>query len=122
MQAPMYEYFRPLYVQIVEIGRISQTRPGAVPLWIRWLYRGYLGAQRFLTGLHPQIESSLRERAVGGVIQENDRILYRRCFYRVTRAWGLLGDNTRFYLIGVLACLHRPELFFAIIVGPMNLI
>jgi len=122
IQAQMYEYFRPLYVQIVEKGQISQIRPAAVPPWIRWLYRGYLVAQRSLTGLHPRVEARVSMRAVGGCIQENDRIRYRRCFYRITRAWGLLGDNTRFYIIGLLACVHRTDLFFAIVFGPMNLV
>ena len=37
------------------------------------------------------------------------------------RGWNLLGDNTRFYAIGVLVCLHRTELFFAFVLLPMNL-
>jgi hypothetical protein len=33
----------------------------------------------------------------------------------------LLGDNTRFYAIGVLVCLHQIDLFFAFVLLPMNL-
>jgi hypothetical protein len=37
------------------------------------------------------------------------------------RGWNLLGDNTRFYAIGVLAWIHHPEWFFIFIVVPMNI-
>src|SRR5205823_3146233 len=46
---------------------------------------------------------------------------YRDCFYWPMRGWNLLGDNTRFYAIGVLAWLHRLDLFFIFILVPMNL-
>ena len=37
------------------------------------------------------------------------------------RGWNFLGDNTRFYAIGLLACFHRIDLYFAFILLPMNL-
>jgi hypothetical protein len=77
--------------------------------------------QRWLIGLHAQVEAALAARSVAGRVREDDRARYREYFYRPVRGWNLLGDNTRFYTIGVLVCLHRIDLFFAFILLPMNL-
>ena len=77
--------------------------------------------QRMLNGLHVVVESIIAARSIGGAVREDDRARYRDCFYWPMRGWNLLGDNTRFYAIGVLAWLHRLDLFFIFILVPMNL-
>ena len=52
--------------------------------------------------------------------RSDDRQQYRWYFYWPVRGWNLLGDNTRFYAIGVLVLLHQVEWFFFFILGPMN--
>jgi len=121
IQAQLYEYHRPAYVTVVREGRTPRNDPANVPSWVGWLYRRYLTAQRCLIGLHARVEAALMARSVKGRVQENDRARYQECFYRPVRGWNLLGDNTRFYVIGVLACLHRIDLFFAFVLVPMNL-
>ena len=121
MQAQMYDYHRTAYATVVAEGRAPGNDPAKVPLWVRWLFRGYLMMQRCLIGWHAEVENAIAARSVGGRVREEDRAKYRQCFYRPVRGWNLLGDNTRFYAIGVLACLHRIDLFFAFILLPMNL-
>ncbi len=58
---------------------------------------------------------------VAGVVTDEDRLSYRDHFYAVMRGWNFLGDNTRFYAIGLLALFHRIDLYFAFILLPMNL-
>jgi hypothetical protein len=74
-----------------------------------------------LNGLHVEVESVMAARSIGGTVREDDRARYRDCFHGPVRAWNLLGDNARFYAIGLLAWLHRLDLFFAFILVPMNL-
>ena len=119
LQAQMYEYHRPAYSAIVGEGRLPKHNPGNAPAWVRWLYRAYLNMQQRQAGLHVQVEKQLATRMTAGYIREEDRTLYQRCFYWPVRGWNLLGDNTRFYAIGVLALLNRTELFFAFILIPM---
>jgi len=121
MQAQMYDYHRTAYATVVAEGRAPDNDPAKVPSWVRWLFRGYLMMQRCLIGCHAEVETAIASRSVGGRVREEDRAKYRQCFYRPVRGWNLLGDNTRFYAIGVLACLHRIDLFFAFILLPMNL-
>jgi phosphatidylglycerophosphate synthase len=119
--AQMYEYHRTVYTSVVSKGRMPHQEPAKVAPWLRALYRGYLLMQRWLTGLHGEVENALSHRAVAGVATEEDRSRYRDHFYAVVRGWNFLGDNTRFYAIGLLACFHRLDLFFAFILLPMNL-
>jgi len=121
LQAQMYDYHRTAYITVVGEGRAPGNDPAKVPSWIRWLFRGYLMTQRWLIGLHADVEAALASRSVAGRIREDDRARYRECFYAPVRGWNFLGDNTRFYTIGVLVCLHRIELFFAFVLLPMNL-
>ena len=119
--AQMYEYHRTAYSSVVGEGRVPRQEPAKVAPWLRGLYRGYLLMQRWLIGLHSEVEAALSRRALAGVVTEEDRIRYRDRFHRPVRGWNLLGDNTRFYVIGALACFHRVDLFFAFILLPMNL-
>jgi CDP-alcohol phosphatidyltransferase-like enzyme len=121
LQAQMYDYHRTAYITVVAEGHAPDNHPAKVPWWLRGLLRGYLVTQRWLIGLHAQVEAALAARSVAGNVREDDRTRYRECFYGPVRGWNLLGDNTRFYTIGVLVCLHRIDLFFAFILVPMNL-
>jgi hypothetical protein len=103
-------------------GLLLQDDPAKIDSgWIKWLYRQYIALQRLLNGLHMDVESVIAARSQAGVVRAEDRMRYRECFYRVVRGWNLLGDNTRFYAIGVLAWLHRIDLFFMFILVPMNM-
>ncbi|PYJ08231.1 MAG: hypothetical protein DMF06_13385 [Verrucomicrobia bacterium] len=120
-QAQMYEFHRHHYATIVGQGRILQDDPARIDsAWIKGLYRWYLSQQKSLNGLHMEVESVIAARSNVGVVDPNDRLRYRECFYWVVRGWNLLGDNTRFYAIGVLAWLHRIDLFLIFILVPMN--
>ncbi len=121
MQAQMYDYHRTVYITVVAEGRAPGNDPAKIPSWVRGIFRGYLITQRWLIGLHAEVEAALAARSVAGRLREGDRARYRKCFYAPVRGWNLLGDNTRFYAIGVLVCLHRIDLFFAFILVPMHL-
>ena len=77
--------------------------------------------QRWLIGLHAEVESVLAARSVAGQVREEDRVRYRECFYRPIRGWNVLGSNTGLYALGVLIWLHRVDLFLVFILVPMNL-
>ena len=121
-QAQLYEYHRYLYKTVVARGRAPRNDPVQIASgWIRWVYRGYLRTQHLLGGLHPAVETVLITRSTTGTVREADRARYRECFRGPLHGWNLLGDNTRFFAIGVLAWLHRLDLFFFFILVPMNL-
>ncbi|MEP6809558.1 MAG: CDP-alcohol phosphatidyltransferase family protein [Chthoniobacterales bacterium] len=121
-QAQMYEYHRHHYVAFVVKGIVLRDDPAKIesPI-IAWLYDRYLGLQHALNGRHGEVEAQIASRANDGKVREEDRARYRKFFYWPVRSWNLLGDNTRFYVIGVLAWFHRIDLFFAFILLPMNL-
>jgi CDP-alcohol phosphatidyltransferase len=121
-QAQMYEYHRHHYATIVVKRFVPRDDPAKIiSPWIKRVYRVYLAMQRALNGLHGEVESVMAARSIGGAVREDDRARYRDCFYWPVRGWNLLGDNTRFYAIGILAWLHRLDLFFIFILVPMNL-
>jgi hypothetical protein len=120
MQAQLYDYYRTAYGMVVVEGHVPNHNPAGLSPRVRWLFRGYLMTQRLLIGLHSSVEAALAARSVAGRVREEDRGRYRQCFYGPVRGWNLLGDNTRFYAIGVLIWLHRLDLFFAFVLLPMN--
>jgi len=120
-QAQLYEYHRTSYITIVLKGLAPHQGRNAVDVvWVRRLFRMYVWLQRPLIGLHGRVEAAIAARSAGGVVNHDDRARYRAAFYGPVRGWNLLGDNTRFYAIGVLAWLHHLEWFFAFILVPMN--
>lgn len=122
VQAQMYEYHRHHYALIVVKRHVPRDDPAKIPMsWMRSLYGGYLAMQRALNGLHFQVEAAIKAGAVDGIVSEEDQARYRDCFYWPTRGWNLLGDNARFFAIGLLVFLNRIDLFFAFILIPMNL-
>ena len=79
--------------------------------------------QRALSGRHARVEALIAARAgstANGVVRHEDRARYRSCFYGPVRGWNAMGDNTRFYAIGVLAWVHHLDWFFAFVLLPMN--
>ena len=121
VQAQMYDYHRHHYAMIVVKRFVPRDDPAKIAPWMRFLYRGYLAIQQMFNHLHVEVESLIAARSTAGAVREDDRARYRDCFRRPMRGWNLLGDNMRFCAIGVLACLHRIDLFFAFILVPMNL-
>src|SRR5687768_5781293 len=83
--AQMYEYHRTAYISVVEKARVPHQEPAKVAPWLRGLYRGYLLMQRWLTGLHGEVENALSRRAIAGVVTGEDRINYRHHFYAAVR-------------------------------------
>jgi len=122
IHAQMYVYHRDSYIAVVTKGQALETpAPTNVPLQIGWLVRAYFGMQRWFVGLHGKVETALAARAHAGRIREDDRARYREVFYPLVRGWNFLGDNTRFFAVGLLVCLHRIDLFFAFVLMAMNL-
>ena len=120
-QAQMYEYHRTGYTTVVIRGRAPRNDLANVSnSFVRSIFRGYLGVQGVLAGKHAEVEAAIASRAVEDFARDDDRTRYRDCFYKLVRGWNLFGDNTRFYVIGVLAYLHRIDLFFAFVLLPMN--
>ena len=115
LHAQMYDYHR---------GTYSAIAIKAVPSLTAAPRSGILGAyerlERALAGRHPAVEAAIAARASGGRVRDDDRRRYRECFYGPVRGWNLLGDNTRFYAIGLLALLGRLHWFFMVIAVPMN--
>jgi hypothetical protein len=123
IQAQMYDYHRHHYAMIVVKRRIPRDDLAKIALpSIRSLYDAYLAMQRALNGLHVQVEAAINNRAVDGIVSREDQARYRRCFCWPVHGWNFLGDNARFFAIGLLVFLHRVDLFFAFILIPMNLV
>ena len=122
VQAQMYESHRHDYAMIAVRGLVPRGDSAKVPqAWMKWLYAWYLATARMLSGWHVEVEALIASRSTAGVVREDDRARYRKFFYAPMRGWNLLGDNTRFYAIGVLVWLGRIDLFFAFVLLPMNL-
>ncbi len=121
VHAGMYDYHRSTYTAIVKEGRIAVHAAATMPFPLSGLFALYLLIQRWVIGLHADVETALATRASDGQIRNEDRVSYREHFYPLVRGWNFLGDNTRFYAIGALAFFHRLDLFFVFILVPMNL-
>lgn len=115
VHAQMYDYHRGTYTAIAIKGEPSRPSASGAPI-----LSVYESMQRALAGAHPQVERAVAARAIGGRVREPDRARYRDCFYAPVRGWNVLGDNTRFYAIGVLAALDRLDWFFVFVAVPMN--
>ena len=120
IHAGMYDYNRHIYIGVVADGRLPMHAPRTIPPPIGWLFRLYLGVQRWIIGTHAAVEGALAARSVEGRVRDEDRDRYRETFYPLVRGWNFLGDNTRFFAVGVLALCHRIDLFFVFVLGLMN--
>jgi len=122
IQAQMYEYHRHHYAMIVVKRRVPRDDPAKITIpWIRSLYDIYLAMQRMFNSLHMQVEAAIARRSTAGIVSGEDQAKYRDRFCWPMRGWNLLGDNTRFFAIGLLVYFHKIELFFAFILIPMKL-
>ena len=122
IQAQMYEYHRDNYATIAVKGAAPRDPTQITKGLLKSLYAGYLATARMLNGLHTEVESRVAARSTEGVVREDDRARYRKCFYWPMRGWNLLGDNMRRYAIGILVCLDRLDLFFVFVLLPMNVV
>ena len=122
VHAQMYVYHRDAYISGVTKGLATGTAETTnVPPLIGALSRAYFATQRWFIGWHGKVEAALAARPVSGRVREEDCRRYREIFQPLVRAWNFLGDNTRFFAIGVLALVHRMDLFFAFVLVPMNI-
>jgi phosphatidylglycerophosphate synthase len=121
IHAGLYEYHRNAYASIVTERQLPAHHLPKIRAPFASLFSLYTTAQRWLIGPHIEVEATIRNRVLAGIVPEEERTRYRACFRSLARALNFLGDNTRFYAIGVLACLHRIDLFFPFVLGPMNL-
>lgn len=120
--AQLYDYFRNSYATIAIKGIVPRSsRTTALMSSAHRVLQVYENTQRLLVGTHIDVESAVAARAQGGTVADADRARYRACFYWPVRGWNFLGDNTRFYALGVLAWIHHLEWFFAFVLIPMNL-
>jgi phosphatidylglycerophosphate synthase len=119
VQAQMYDYHRGSYIRYAITGMCPRPEVEARSTH-GVIIRMYEAMQRVLSGRHRRVEAALEQRAIAGVVRDDDRRRYRDSFYRPVRGWNLLGDNTRFYAIGLLAWLHRLDWFFLFVLVPMN--
>jgi phosphatidylglycerophosphate synthase len=115
--AQMYDYHRCSYMRCVidGVALLATTKPS-----VNGIIRAYEAFQRKLASAHDHVEAVIARRSVHGVVRDEDRQRYRACFYWPVRGWNALGDNTRFYAIGVLAWLHHVEWYFAFVFLGMN--
>jgi hypothetical protein len=121
IHAQLYDYHRSAYaaaaIKGVVEGSVGTGHPaGDIVL------RTYEAAQRWLAGPHQQVERALAARSADGCVRTGDRALYRECFYWPVRGWNVMGDNTRFYVVGILALAGRLEWFFLWQLVPMNVL
>jgi hypothetical protein len=125
VHAQMYDYHRSTYVSYAIAGVVpdsvqaaaSAMPPRGMASSILTLYQSI---QRFISGPHRAVEAAIAARAFDGRVAADDQVRYRQNFYWLVRGWNVLGDNTRFYAIGVLAWIGRTDLFPMIVLLPMN--
>ena len=121
IQAMIYVCHRIAYSSVVAKGVVAENDlPPVRTGLIGWLRAGYLLLQRCLISGQVEIARVLHDRAIGSKVSDADRVQYAHYFYWPKRGWNLLGANTRFYAIGVLAWMHRLDLYFVFILVPMN--
>ena len=119
VQAQLYDYHRSVYAEVVVRG-IAVEADRSTSGWVGRVAGVYQAIQWRLTGMHRVVIGKLRRRSPSGTVSGEDRRRYRAAFYWPVRGWNLLGDNTRFYAIGLLAWFQRLEWFFFFVLGPMN--
>ncbi len=121
VHAQLYDYFRTSYTDIAVRGSVPRRDVHRVSYPLARVLLGFYGRmQQLFVGRHTQVEAVVAARALNGVVPDADRARYRQCFYWTVRGWNVLGDNTRFYALGILAWLHHLDWFFAFVLIPMN--
>jgi phosphatidylglycerophosphate synthase len=120
IHAGLYDYHRHVYITVVAEGRVPERGPKNMRSAIGSLFVFYLTVQRWMIGKHAEVETALAARSEAGQVRDEDRARYRETFYPLVRGWNFLGDNTRFFAVGVAVLLHRIDLFFPFVLVFMN--
>jgi hypothetical protein len=122
VHAQMYDYHRTAYADVVVKGRIRlrDQEPTTHHGVTGSVLTAYERMERWLSGSHGDVQRAIADRSPDGVVPDADRARYRTLFYWPVRGWNFLGDNTRFYAIGVVAWLQHVEWFFSVVLS-MNL-
>jgi hypothetical protein len=122
VHAQVYDYHRTSYASIAIKGLVPPERqPQPGPAWSRSIMHVYYALQRHSIGRHEEVEAALAARSRQETVSDADRARYSAIFYWPVRGWNLLGDNTRFYAIGVLVWTHHLGWFFAFEILLMNI-
>ena len=121
-EASMYDFYRTTFAGIVSKGKVPDDAGAENLSWFFKLsYAGYGVYQNFLAASHLRLLKLVRAKYPGELPQEF-RSDYREINRRIIHGWNLLGDTTRFLLIGLCLILHRPEWYFFFIIGPLGVI
>jgi len=122
-QSSMYDFYRTVFSSVSSKGEIPVlSSQDGLGWFLRLAYSGYYVYQRLLAAGHLRLLEFLRRKNPSGSLDENTRRLYVSANRLNIRGWNLLGDNTRFILIGASLLLRRPEWYFAAVLGPLNLV
>jgi len=117
--AQLYDYHRSAYARIAIKGIAKEWKARGTSGASRFI-EAYESMERLLAGAHPRVEDAIAERSIDGRVNAEDRLRYRATFYWPVRGWNILGDNTRFYAVGVLAWVQRLDAFVLFVLVPMN--
>lgn len=120
--AQAYDYYRTTYAAIVNARRIRRNEPAKIHGWLHAPYIVYSRMQHFPIGSHDEVIADVGARSRDSIVSEDDRQRYRSSFRPLVRGWNLLGDNSRRYAAGAAVLFQRADLFFGIVLLPMNLI
>ena len=120
IHAQAYDYYRTSYSSVIKEGRVRRNQPAKVSGPLQAAYRAYSALQRVIVASHEKVGAALKARATADLLREEDRRRYRESYQPLVRGWNLLGDNTRRFAVGALACVHRIDLLFAFILLAMN--
>jgi hypothetical protein len=126
VHAAMYDYNRNQYNSYAIKGQIPKAEKldtsTTLGKLLSMIYGDYDDSQKRLAGLHGKVVDELQRRwGAEGKLPPAASEAYRKRYYWMVRGWNFLGDNTRFYAIGVVAWLGRPELFIWFVLTVMNL-
>ena len=124
--AGMYDYFRNQYIRYGIKGELPKVEKlDTTTKWGKFLsfvLGDYENNQRRIARSHAEVQDELARRfAAAGRLSPEAQESYRRRNYWMVRGWNFLGDNTRFYAVGLFAFLGRLEWFFAFNLVVMNL-
>ncbi|MDD2772559.1 MAG: CDP-alcohol phosphatidyltransferase family protein [Elusimicrobiales bacterium] len=121
-ESSLYDFYRTTFAAIVSKG----TLPGGdkteeLGWFLKFSYSSYGAYQRFFAASHLRLLAALRAKYPQGA-GEGLRAGYLRANRANVHVWNLLGDNTRFLLIGLCLVLRRPEWYFYIVIGPLSVL
>jgi hypothetical protein len=120
VHAQMYDYHRTAYADVVIKGRIRDHQSAHHHGVTGSVLTAYERMERTLAGRHGDVQRAIAARRQDGSVADADRARYRALFYWPVRGWNFLGDNTRFYAIGIVAWLQHVEWFFGAVLS-MNI-